>query len=162
MTRRIISMIRRVQKICDHRSHTKSDVSLSLAKDLGIPYDVVNRVLEQTAADLDELAAVDDTSDAGPIINKAMDEIAKYGCRSRPYEEAIMERCLEQLPERDLNILRLFKQGKKHREIAELMGTDVESIRGSLVQTYTDLRMKMRDFDGDEPVKKAAKETQSA
>jgi hypothetical protein len=54
------------------------------------------------------------------------------------------------LPERDLNILRLFKQGKKHREIAELMGTDVESIRRSLVKTYTDLRMRMRGFDGDD------------
>ena len=138
-----------LERVGRRRGQTEA-VSRSLAQDLGVPHDVVNRVLEQTAAELRELAAVDEASDARPIINKAMDELAKHGYHSRPYEEAIMERCLEQLPERDLNILRLFKQGKKHREIAELMGTDVESIRRSLVKTYTDLRMKMRGFDGDD------------
>ena len=59
-----------------------------------------------------------------------------------------MERCLEELPERDLTILRHFKQGRKHREIAALMGTDLESVRRSLVKTYADLRMKMRNPDG--------------
>ena len=100
-------------------------VSRSLAQDLGVPPDVVNRVLEQTAADLRQLAAIDEASDARPIINKAIDELAKYGYHSRPCEEAMMERCLEELPDRDFTILRHFKQGKKHREIAELMGTDV-------------------------------------
>src|SRR5687767_10164835 len=134
-----------LERVGRRRGQTEA-VSRSLAQDLGVPHDVVNRVLEQTAAELRELAAIDEASDARPIINKAMDELAKYGYQARPYEEAIMERCLEQLPERDLNILRLFKQGKKHREIAELMGTDVESIRRSLVKTYTDLRMRMRGF----------------
>ena len=128
------------------RNHT-SAVSRSLAHDLGAPPDVVNRVLEQTAADLRQLAAIDEASDARPIINKAIDELAKYGHHSRPHEEALMERCLEALPERDLTILRYFKQGKKHREIAALMGTDVESVRRSLVKTYADLRMKMRSHE---------------
>lgn len=122
-------------------------VSQGLAHDLGAPPEVVSRVLEQTAADLRQLAAIDDASDARPIINKAIDELAKYGYHSRPCEEAMMERCLEELPERDLTILRYFKQGKKHREIAELMGTDLESVRRSLVKTYADLRMKMRSFE---------------
>lgn len=125
-----------------------SAVSRSLAQDLGVPPEVVSRVLEQTAADLRQLAAIDDASDARPIINKAIDELAKYGYHSRPCEEALMERCLEELPERDLTILRHFKQGKKHREIAELMGTDVQSVRRSLVKTYADLRMRMRSFEG--------------
>jgi DNA-directed RNA polymerase specialized sigma subunit len=124
-----------------------SAVSRSLAHDLGAPPEVVSRVLEQTAADLRQLAAVDDASDARPIINKAIDELARYGYHSRPCEEAMMERCLEELPERDLTILRYFKQGKKHREIAELMGTDLDSVRRSLVKTYADLRMKMRSFE---------------
>jgi DNA-directed RNA polymerase specialized sigma subunit len=123
-------------------------VSRSLAQDLGVPPHVVSRILEQTAADLRQLAAVDDASDARPIINKAIDELAKYGYHSRPCEEAMMERCLEELPERDLTILRHFKQGKKHHEIAELMGTDVPSVRRSLVKTYADLRMRMRSFEG--------------
>lgn len=131
-----------------------SAVSLSLAQDLGVPSEVVSRVLEQTTADLRQLAAIDEASDARPIINKAIDELAKYGYHSRPYEEALMEQCLQQLPERDFTILRLFKQGKKHREIAALVGTDVESVRRSLVKTYADLRMKMRthhDDDGGQP-----------
>ena len=136
-----------LQRVSWRREHA-SAVSRSLAHDLGIPPDVVSRVLEQTAADLRQLAAVDEASDARPIINKAIDELAKYGYHSRPFEEAMMERCLEELPERDLTILRHFKQGKKHREIAALMGTDVESVRRSLVKTYADLRMKMRSPDG--------------
>jgi DNA-directed RNA polymerase specialized sigma subunit len=129
------------------RRNNASAVSRSLAHDLGVPAEVVSRVLEQTAADLRQLAAVDDASDARPIINKAIDELAKYGYHSRPCEEAMMERCLEELPERDLTILRHFKQGKKHRDIAALMGTDVESVRRSLVKTYADLRMKMRNYE---------------
>jgi DNA-directed RNA polymerase specialized sigma subunit len=144
-----------LQRVGRRRGQT-SAVSRSLAQDLGAPPEVVSRVLEQTAAELRQLAAVDDASDARPIINKAMDELAKYGYHSRPCEEAMMERCLEELPERDLAILRHFKQGKKHREIAELMGTDIESVRRSLVKTYADLRMRMRSFengggDGLEP-----------
>src|SRR5690242_13663133 len=123
-----------LQRVGLRRGQT-SAVSRSLAQDLGVPPEVVSRVLEQTAADLRQLAEVDDASDARPIINKAIDELSRYGYRSRPCEEALMERCLEQLPERDLTILRHFKQGKKHREIAELMGTDLESVRRSLVKT---------------------------
>nr|AIA14254.1 Sigma-70, region 4 [uncultured bacterium] len=131
-----------------------SAVSRSLAHDLGVPPEVVSRVLEQTTADLRQLAAIDEASDARPIINKAMDELAKYGYHSRPCEEALMERCLDELPERDFTILRHFKQGKKHREIAVLVGTDVDSVRRSLVKTYADLRMKMRSYDdgGGHPI----------
>lgn len=131
-----------------------SAVSLSLAQDLGVPSEVVSRVLEQTTADLRQLAAIDEASDARPIINKAIDELAKYGYHSRPHEEALMERCLDELPERDFTILRHFKQGKKHREIAALLGTDVESVRRSLVKTYADLRMKLRSHDdgGGQPL----------
>jgi DNA-directed RNA polymerase specialized sigma24 family protein len=106
----------------------------------------VRRVLDQTAAELRQLAAVDEASDARPIINKAIDELAKYGYYSRPHEDALMERCLKELPDHDLTILRHFKEGTKHREIAALMGTDVESVRRSLVKTYADLRMKMRSY----------------
>lgn len=129
------------------RRDESSAISRSLAQDLGVPAEVVSRVLKQTTADLRELAAVDDASDARHIINKAIDELAKHGCGSRPSEEAMMERCLEELPERDLTILRHFKQGKKHREIAELIGADVETVRRSLVKTYADLRMKMMSHD---------------
>lgn len=132
-----------LQKVSWRRGQTRA-VSRSLAHDLGVPADVVGRILDQTAADLRQLAAVDEASDPRPVINKAINELAKYGYQSRPCEEAVMERCLEQLPERDLAILRYFKQGKKHREIATLMGTDIESVRRSLVKTYADLRMKMR------------------
>lgn len=134
-----------LQRVGWGRSDTDA-VSRNLAHDLGAPPDVVSRILDQTAADLRELAAIDEASDARPIINKAIDELSKYGYHSRPLEEAMMERCLDELPERDLSILRHFKQGKKHREIAALLGTDVHSVRRSLVKTYADLRMKMMTF----------------
>lgn len=141
-----------LERVGWRRDHSAA-VSRSLAHDLGVPADVVSRILNQTTADLRQLAAIDEASDARPIINKAIDELAKYGYHSRPCEEAMMERCLEELPERDLTILRHFKQGKKHREIAVLLGTDIESVRRSLVKTYADLRMKMRSHEeggGDE------------
>jgi DNA-directed RNA polymerase specialized sigma subunit len=150
-----------LERVGWRRKHA-SAVSRSLAQDLGVPPDVVSRVLEQTAADLRQLAAVDDSSDARPIINKAIDELAKYGHQSRPCEEAMMERCLEQLPERDLTILRHFKQGKKHREIAALIGTDVESVRRSLVKTYADLRMKMRSHEGGGNTLESESDTEQA
>ena len=128
------------------RGHTTA-VSRSLAHDLGVPTDVVSRILDQTAADLRRLATLDEASDPRPVINRAINELARYGYHSHPSEEALMERCLEKLPERDLTILRHFKQGRKHREIAAFMGTDVESVRRSLVKTYADLRMKMRSHD---------------
>ena len=135
-----------LQKVSWRRGHGTA-VSRSLAHDLGVPADVVSRILDQTAADLRQLAAADEAADARPVINKAIDELAKYGYQSRPVEEAMMERCLEQLPERDLAILRYFKQGKKHKDIAALMSTDVESVRRSLVKTYADLRMKMMTLE---------------
>lgn len=156
MTHSIIAMLRKLWGLW----RQPSDVSLSLAHDLGVPPEVVSRVLDQTAAELSQLAAVDEASDARPIINKAIDELAKYGYYSRPHEEALMERCLEELPDHDLTILRHFKEGTKHREIAALMGTDVESVRRSLVKTYADLRMKMRSHEdgggGDGGIEKVA------
>lgn len=130
------------------------NISRDLAHDLDVPADVVSRILEQTVNDLRRLAAIDDASDARPILNKAMNEFAKYGYDSRPCEEAMMERCLEQLPERDLTILRHFKQGRTHHEIAQLMGTDVEDVRRSLVKTYADLRMRMIGMSGGGPPSK--------
>jgi DNA-directed RNA polymerase specialized sigma24 family protein len=116
-------------------------VSRNLADDLGVPEDAIHRILDQTAADLRE---AESDQDCGPIINKAIEELNKYAPEPRPFEEATMERCLGELPEREFTMLRHFKQGKKHREIAELMDTDVESVRRTLIQTYSDLRMKMR------------------
>ncbi len=142
-----------LHKVGWRREHSSTAVSRSLAQDLGAPVGIVGRILEQTAADLRNLAAIDEASDARPIINRAINELSKYGYKSRPHDEALMERCLQELPERDFLILRYFKQGKKHREIAALMGTDVESVRRSLVNTYADIRMKMmghEDGDGDD------------
>jgi hypothetical protein len=124
--------------------------SRNLAQDLGLPPDVVSRVLDQAAADLRNLAAKGDAADARPVINKAVNELAKFGFRSQPFDTAAMDRCLKQLAQPDLAILRHFKEGMKHTEIAALMGTDVESVRRSLVRTYADLRIKMMGWDDDD------------
>lgn len=130
----------------------QSVASEKLAQDLGLPTDMVSDILDRTAADLRKLSNEDaDSIDARPIIDRAVHELSKLGFHSRPYEEAIMERYLQELPDRDYQILRHFKQGKKHYEIAELMGTNVDAVRRSLVKTYAELRMRMIDSsDGDD------------
>jgi len=124
----------------------------SLAEYPGASNEAVSRILDRTAADLRKLSEADsDDVDARPIIDRAVNELAKLGFRSRPFEEAAMERYLEQLPELDYQILRQFKLGKKHSEIAQLLSMDVEDVRSSLVKTYAELRMRMitsTDDDG--------------
>lgn len=125
--------------------------SRNLALDLGLPVEVVSRVLDQAAADLRNLGAMDDAADPRPVVNKAVDELAKFGFHSQPFDAAALDRCLQELAEPDLDILRHFKQGMKQAEIAALMGTDVETVRRSLVRTYAGLRIKMMGWqDGDD------------
>lgn len=125
-------------------------VNVQLAADLGLPNDEVSRILDRTAADLRKLSEADsDDVDARPIIDRAVSELSKLGFQSNPIEEAAMERYLQELPERDYRILRHFKLGKKHREIAELLNTDVEDIRNSLIKTYSGLRMRMINSPDD-------------
>jgi DNA-directed RNA polymerase specialized sigma subunit len=133
-----------------------SATSARLARDLGVPQDAVSRILDRTAADLRQLSeAESDDADARPIIDRAVSELSKLGFQSRPIEEAAMDRYLQELPERDYQILLQFKLGKKHSEIAALLNTTVESVRHSLVKTYAELRMRMigstDDGGGGEP-----------
>ncbi|MBL8268577.1 hypothetical protein [Steroidobacter sp.] len=115
-----------------------------LAHDLGLPSDSVSRILDRTAADLRKLSSADaDVIDARPIIDRAVRELSKLGFHVRPVEEAAIEHYLQELPDRDYQILRYFKEGKKHNEIAELMSTNVDAVRRSLVKTYADLRVTM-------------------
>jgi DNA-directed RNA polymerase specialized sigma subunit len=129
----------------------ESTASARLAQDLGLPREEISRILGRTAADLRQLSETDsDDVDARPVIERAVNELAKLGIHSRPFEEAAMERYLRELPERDYQILRYFKLGKKHSEIAELMATDTETVRRSLVKTYADLRIRMMSSTGDD------------
>lgn len=128
----------------------ESVASARLARDLGLPNDAVSRILDRTAADLRKLSVTESNEvDARPIIDRAVNELSKLGFQSRPFEEAAMERYLQELPERDYQILRYFKLGKKHNEIAALMDTNVETVRSSLVKTYADLRIRMIATDDD-------------
>ncbi|GFE84144.1 hypothetical protein GCM10011487_61440 [Steroidobacter agaridevorans] len=133
-----------------------SSTSARLAHDLGLPHDEVSRILDRTAADLRQLSEADsDDADARPIIDRAVSELAQLGFESRPIEEAAMEQYLQELPERDYQILRLFKLGTKHSDIAAQLDTSVEAVRSSLVKTYAELRMRMigsnDDGGGGEP-----------
>jgi DNA-directed RNA polymerase specialized sigma subunit len=123
-------------------------VSRSMAKDFGVPEDTMTRVLAEAREELQALAAIDVASDARPVINKAIDKLAEYGrWGSRSRDDALLNRWAQQLPEREYMMLRLWKkEGRSHAEIAEILGTDVESVRTTLVKVYVDLRMKMGRF----------------
>lgn len=123
-------------------------VSRSLALDVGVPPESIDRIIREAMTELRDAEAKGEAADAWPIINKAINEIGRYGCNSHPSEVAIIERYLDELPERDFSILCQFQQGKKHRDIAALMRTDVESVRCSLVKTYANLRMRMINSGG--------------
>lgn len=128
----------------------ESAASARLARDLGLPSDAVSRILDRTASDLRKLSATEsDDVDARPIIDRAVNDLARLGFQSRPFEEATMESYLSELPDRDYQILRHFKNGKKHSEIAALLDTNVETVRSSLVKTYADLRIRMISTDDD-------------
>jgi DNA-directed RNA polymerase specialized sigma subunit len=129
---------------------SESFASARLTRNLGQPSDAVSRILDRTADDLRKLSVDEsDDVDARPIIDRAVNELSKLGFQSRPFEEATMERYLRELPERDYQILRYFKLGKKHSEIAALMDTNVDAVRDSLVKTYADLRIRMIASDDD-------------
>jgi hypothetical protein len=133
-----------------------SQTSLDLAKDLGLPTEAVSRVLDRTAAELREFAWSNEDGDARPIINRAIKELAQYGYRSQPFQEAAMNQYLQQLGEPDITILRHFQNSMPHADIASRVGMDVEAVRRSLVKTYADLRMKMTGWDDDDDGEHAA------
>jgi hypothetical protein len=61
----------------------------------------------------------------------------------QPLDEAALTFHLQQVPEPHLTILRHYRTGMKHTEIAELLQMDKQAVLRSLVKTYADLRMKM-------------------
>ena len=120
-------------------------VKVALAHDLGLPADAVSEVFDRACAQIRNLAT-DDPADACLVIEQATEEFERLP--SMGADEAIVDLHLQGLSDRDYEILRRFKHGEKQREIAERMETDVESVRRSLVRTYSDLRMKMIGVDG--------------
>jgi hypothetical protein len=148
--RSLLRAVRHVMERWGWPQGAESIASARLARDLGLPNDAVSRILDRTADDLRKLSAIESEDvDARPIIDRAVSDLSKLGFQSRPFEEAAVERYLQELPDTDYQILRHFKAGKKHSEIAELMGTNVAAVRSSLVKTYADLRIRMISTDDD-------------
>ncbi|MBM0105391.1 response regulator transcription factor [Steroidobacter sp. S1-65] len=118
--------------------------SKPVAPEVSSPPDLVSSILDRTATDLRQLATSGEQEfDARLIIERAVRELSQLGYQSPPFEEQLMDRYLATLPKPDHDILCLFKEGKKHNEIAALMNTDLRSVRASLIKTYADLRMNM-------------------
>lgn len=132
----------------------RSEVGEKHAQDLSLPSTAASDILDRAAADLRRLSSKranedDDGVDARHIIERTVRDLSRLGFHCRPFEAAIMEHYLQQLPKRDYQILRYFKQGRKHHEIATAMGMDVNSVRRSLVKTYAELRIRMINSHDD-------------
>ncbi len=131
------------------RRSSSSAVSYELARDLALPPEIVSAVLAQAIADLNDLARHDDAGDPTPILHKAISKLASHGGHS-PFDEAALHRCLNEISEPHLTILRHYKRGMKQQEIAAQLGMDEDSVNRSLVRSYADLRMKMLGVRDDE------------
>jgi hypothetical protein len=84
------------------------------------------------------------------VRRKMLEKIARK--RMPSWQQALVDRYLEQLTDHDYELLRLFKEDKKHAEIATLMDMDVESVRRSLTRIYADLMEFVRSSPGDEGI----------
>jgi len=130
------------------RRATLAITSTALVRDLHQPLGTVNSILTRTTRDLRKLSTLSAHVDARPIINRAVQELSRIERPSTAMEIAIMEHYLSELSDQDYEVLRLFKLGKKHSEIASLMSMNVESVRSSLVSTYSELRMRLMGCGG--------------
>lgn len=151
----IESLRRAIRSVFDRKDGSRTEITVTHtlpSRELDRCADGLHGILDRTAADLRRLASADvDAIDARPILDRAMHEFALLGFHSRPEEARIMSRYLQQLPDRDYRILRYFKNGKKHTEIAALMGVSIDSVRRSLATTYAELRVQlMYPSDGDD------------
>lgn len=123
-------------------------VSRELARDFALPHDAVASVLMEAMTDLRALCQTDEYADARPIIDKAAQRLQALHAASEPDDrhDSLMERYLHELAPKDYQVLRYFKEGKRHAEIAELMKTDVPTVRSSLVRTYSELRIRQSEL----------------
>lgn len=65
--------------------------------------------------------------------------------RQSPGRGESIQQFVDSLPARDRQVLALFKQGKRHVEIAETLGLSVGEVRRSLVGTYSGMRLTIYD-----------------
>lgn len=137
------------------RRESSSEVSKELARDLALPPELVSEVLDQAVADLHELARTDDAGDPAPILHKAISKLASYGAQS-PFDEATLNRCLNEVPEPHLTILSYYKSGMKQQDIAARLRMDEASVSRSLVKTYANLRTRMLELRDDGKKKPAS------
>lgn len=88
---------------------------------------------------LDLAAAADSPGRAVTVVTS---ELAKLGIDvTLPSDDDALVRLLHAIPEPDLTILCQYQHGMTTRQIAEVLDTDLESVRRSLARTYVDLRM---------------------
>lgn len=118
--------------------------SRRLANDLGLPEDAVESILMEAMDGIHRIDEDDDAADLRPILEKVAKQIEALAADSRPsLESAVIEQYLSELPYCDYAALRYFKMGKSLAQIAEIMNTNVDTIRASLIRTYVDLRMRL-------------------
>ncbi len=91
-----------------------------------------------------------DEMDARPILDRTVRQVSALHSTKPAHQDALVTRYLRNLTETDYQILRLHKLNMKHRQIAKIMSMDVDSVRRSLMHTYSELSMRMYHGSGDD------------
>jgi hypothetical protein len=113
-------------------------VTKDFALEAGLDDAVVARVFDDMA---DQLRSNADNPAA--YIETAIGELSRHGLDVAPLDEAALEKLLSAVPEPDATIMREYKSGKLHWQIAEQMGIAPAVVMRSLARTYADLRVRM-------------------
>jgi hypothetical protein len=149
--RQQVSLRRTVHRLCSQDPHTAA--ALQLARDTRLPFAAVQEIVRSTDEALQLLSP---DGNPRPLVMVAAERMAKarIGDRDNGIDDAIVHAYLRELPDRDYEMLRLFKLGRTPSQIATSLITSKDEVRAILARIYAGLRLRLcpgPDGDGGEP-----------
>lgn len=120
-------------------NNEKTRLADGLARDFGATPKMMSDLLDRTVA---RLAAQGDKVDPQRFVAEVREDITK-SIGQLSAEVTKIQAHLDQMDESSKHIFNLHQDGHKHKDIAQLMSTDVLTVRKVLTEIYVDLRMLM-------------------